>query len=234
MTNTLHRRWALIVPPLAAIAWLGGCDRSEPVPDQAAPPVAAPSGASEQAAPGPAPSSPAATPAPGAASPSAPTAGGAIDASGLTFSLPAGWSRRTPGTMRVAELSAGAPEGSNLEAAEVAFFSFGPQGAGDAASNVARWASLVHDEGGQPAAHEESTERVGELAVTLIESRGTYQSGSPAGPKTPRPDFALFGAIIEGGAAGPLYIRMTGPSEVMSAHRERWLEMVRSARKSAP
>lgn len=220
MTN----RAILRLIPIAALAGaLAACDRNEPAP-------AAATSAPQAAAPTPTATAPAAgsTPAP------APTAGGTVDASGLTFSMPAGWTRKAPGTMRVAELGAPAPEGSTEEAAEIAFFSFGPQGAGDAASNVARWASLVLDDTGQPAPHESTTEKVGSLTVTLVQTTGVYQSGSPAGPKTPKPGSTLLGAIIEGGPQGPLYIRMTGPKAVVEAHRERWFGMIRSARAGAP
>lgn len=220
MTN----RAILRLIPIAALAGaLAACDRSEPAPAATTP-------APQAAAPAPTTTAPpaASTPAP------APTAGGTVDASGLTFSMPTGWTRKAPGTMRVAELGAPAPEGSTEEAAEIAFFSFGPQGAGDAAANVTRWASLVLDDAGQPAPHESTTEKVGALSVTLVQTTGAYQSGSPAGPKTPKPGFTLLGAIIEGGPEGPLYIRMTGPKAVIEAHRERWFGMIRSARAGAP
>jgi len=218
MTNHSFLR---LLPVAALVGALAACDRAEPesAPADTAPPAATPA--------------PVAT-APVATSPAQPTAGGTVDASGLTFSMPTGWTRRAPGTMRVAELGAPAPEGSTEEAAEIAFFSFGPQGAGDAAANVARWASLVLDEGGQPAPHESTTEKVGELSVTLVQTTGVYQSGSPAGPKTPKPGFTLLGAIIEGGPQGPLYIRMTGPKAVIEEHRERWFGMMRSTRAGAP
>lgn len=219
-TQTLLR----LLPVAALVGALAACDRGEP---------AAPTADTAPPATTPAPSAPPAT-APAAASTGEPTAGGTVDASGLTFSMPAGWTRKAPGTMRVAELGAPAPEGSTEEAAEIAFFSFGPQGAGDAASNVARWASLVLDDAGQPAPHESTTEKVGALTVTLVQTSGAYQSGSPAGPKTPKPGFTLLGAIIEGGPQGPLYIRMTGPKAVIEAHRERWFGMIRSARAGAP
>jgi hypothetical protein len=218
MTNQTLLR---LLPVAALVGALAACDRGEPAqaPASATPPAATPA--------------PAAT-APASTSASEPTAGGTVDASGLTFSMPAGWTRKAPGTMRVAELGAPAPEGSTEEAAEIAFFSFGPQGAGDAAANVARWASLVHDDAGQPAPHTTGTVNVGDLTLTLVESTGAYQSGSPAGPKTPKPGFTLFGAIIEGGPQGPLYIRMTGPTAVINEHRERWHALIRSARAGAP
>ena len=218
MTN--HSLFRLL-PVAALVGALAACDRGEPEPAPA-----------DTALPA-ATSTPAAT-APPAAPAGEPTAGGTVDASGLTFSMPTGWTRKAPGTMRVAELGAPAPEGSTEEAAEIAFFSFGPQGAGDASANVTRWASLVLDDAGQPAPHESTTEKVGALTVTLVQTTGVYQSGSPAGPKTPKPSFTLLGAIIEGGPQGPLYIRMTGPKAVIAEHRERWFGMIRSARAGAP
>lgn len=214
MTNRTTFRMLAACAVSGAI--LAACDRKEPEPTATAP-VETPAASAPAAR---APSGP-------------PTAGGTIDASALVFSVPSGWMSKPPGTMRLAELVAPAPADTGAEPAEVAVFSFGPQGAGDAASNVARWASLVHDDSGNPAPHTETTETIGGLTITLVESRGTYQSGSPAGPKTPKPGSALFGAIIEGGPEGPLYIRMTGPAAVMDAQRDRWLEMIRSVRPAA-
>ena len=48
--------------------------------------------------------------------------------------------------------------------------------------------------------------------ITTVSARGTYMSGSPFGQKTPMPNYAMRGAIIEC-EGGPIFIKMTGPTD---------------------
>ena len=49
----------------------------------------------------------------------------------------------------------------------------------------------------------------------------------PGGPKTPLPDAALQGAIVES-AEGNVFIRMTGPKAIVIASVKAFREMVES------
>ena len=44
----------------------------------------------------------------------------------------------------------------------------------------------------------------------MRQAHGTFLSGRPFGPKTPKPGYALVAAIIEG-KEGAVFIKMTGP-----------------------
>jgi hypothetical protein len=85
--------------------------------------------------------------------------------------------------------------------AEVAFFYFGGGGAGGVKANVERWMSQF----------EEAKDRIvksttiGETPVTYVQAHGTFLSGGFVGPKTPKPNFALLAAIIEGKKRGDIY-----------------------------
>ncbi len=165
-----------------------------------------------------------------APAPVTPSAGGMVTASGLVLDIPAGWGEREPGPMRAAELTVPTPEGT--EGGAVAFFDFGPRGAGDADANIARWASLVLDADGNPAAPAVAKEEHNGLTISFVELEGTYMDGPPGGDKTAREGWALYGAILEGGP-NPLYVRMTGPRELLAAQRDAWITMIRSARAAA-
>ena len=66
--------------------------------------------------------------------------------------------------------------------------------------------------------------------VTYVQAEGTYKSGMPGGPQTPMPDFALAGAIIEA-TEGSVFVRMTGPKDLVKAALAEFKKMVEGALK---
>ena len=63
------------------------------------------------------------------------------------------------------------------------------------------------------------TVKYGDTKVTFVFAEGTYLDGPPFGQKTPKPDYALHGAILEGKSA-PVFIKSTGPKAGMAKIRE--------------
>lgn len=180
-------------------------------------------------------------PAPGSSAPgsSAPGSGaaegarganddGAVRAASVAFEKPESWRIVPAGSMRAAQLAAPASDGA--EDAEVVFFHFGPRGAGSVDDNIARWANLVLDDDGMPDDPNVNEHSVSGLRITEVQLEGTYMSGSPAGPKTPRHNFVMLGAIVQGGPEGDVFIRMTGPAAVVRAHEQAWRSLLLSAR----
>lgn len=156
-----------------------------------------------------------------------------VDAPGLRFDAPSAWQRSAPGGMRIAEFTAKPPDDmEKFDTASIVFFYFGPQGAGDVQANIDRWASLVLDKDGAPAVPEIKSQEIEGLKVTTATLHGVYLSGPPQGEKTPKPGYTLVGAIVEGGAQGPVFIRMTGPVEVVESHEMVWDRMIASVRKA--
>lgn len=122
----------------------------------------------------------------------------------FSFTAPKGWKKlESTSSMRAAELKAGEAK----DAPEVVFFFFGAGGAGGVKANVDRWLSQFQD--AKNTKTEEKT--VGKTKVTYVQAEGTYLSGMPGAPKTPQPNSALLGAIIEG-SEGSVFVRMTGPA----------------------
>ncbi len=149
--------------------------------------------------------------------------GRAFAVAGLEFTAPEGWEKQKPAsTMRKAEFKAPGKEGE--EAAEVSFFFFGEGQGGSVEANVDRWYGQFEEPKDRIEAKSETVERDGKK-VTLVRARGTFLSGPPVGPKTPKPGYALLGAILEG-EGGPVFVKMTGPAGVVEKAEKAFREMV--------
>lgn len=145
----------------------------------------------------------------------------------LAWNIPAAWAYREPsGSVRKAEFVVTAEAGE----AELVFFHFGAGQGGDVEANLARWARAVLDEAGEPV----------EPAIEIIENdslrtvsatyTGTYMSGPPRGPKVPVENSVLLGAVVEGGAEGSVFLRLTGPASVVEPLEDAWRTMLKSVR----
>ncbi len=144
----------------------------------------------------------------------------------FTFAVPESWKKvAPPSPMRKAQLEVGA----DAAKAEVTFFHFGG-GSGSVNDNVTRWYSQFP---GSEATQKSETVEVNGVKITFVEAAGTFSSGMPGGPTTPKADYALRGAILENAATGDVYIKMTGPKETVEAAAEAFREMVRNAAQPA-
>ena len=126
-----------------------------------------------------------------------PPPGSGTAASGLVWTDPKGWVKGAPSSaMRRAQYRIPGPGGDG----ELVVFYFGPGQGGDAQSNAERWASQFLDERGQPATASLKTRplEANGIAITVVEARGAYQSGSMMGSQSveAKPGYALLGAIL--------------------------------------
>jgi hypothetical protein len=74
--------------------------------------------------------------------------------------------------------------------------------------------------------------KAGSRTVTYVQAEGTYKSGMPGGPTTPLPNTMLLGAILES-AEGNVFVRMTGPVELVKSARDDFKKMIDAAAKEA-
>lgn len=140
----------------------------------------------------------------------------------FTFDRPEGWNWIVPASsMRKAELSIPAPSGGTP--GEVTFFHFGAGQGGGVKQNVDRWISQF-----QNPVSDTHTSTVGKTQVTFVEALGTFSSGMPGGPTTPRENFALRGAILES-PQGDVYVKLTGPEPLVGASSAAFEKMVKDA-----
>jgi hypothetical protein len=147
-----------------------------------------------------------------------------FDVAGLTFTRPADWKWvETTSPMRKAQLKV--PGAQPEQAADIIFFHFGAGAGGDVKANADRW--LGQFKSAEGASKVEPMDVRG-TKVTLVSTQGTFNSGMPGGPTTPLENQALLGAIIEG-AQGNVFVKMTGPAELVKGSRERFLTFITTA-----
>ncbi len=72
------------------------------------------------------------------------------------------------------------------------------------------------------------------MPVTVVELGGTYMESmrGPFGPKTPRNEYRLVGAIIETGKVGNYFFKLIGPNEVVSPAADEFRSMIKSLKMS--
>ena len=141
----------------------------------------------------------------------------AAASAGVVWTVPKAWTAvPSPSSMRLATYRLPTAAG-DAEQPELAVFYFGVGQGGSVESNVERWLSQLAPEKG--AAREPAAKRkVNGLDVTVVRAEGTYSSGMPGGPLTPRPGWALLGAIAEG-PKGAVFFKLTGPKKSVAAAR---------------
>lgn len=145
-------------------------------------------------------------------------------AGGLTFEKPASFKSKPAGGLRAAQLEYTA----DGKTAEAVFFSFGG-GAGGVQANVDRWLGQFEEPKDKLKSKVEK-KKVGSKEITYVEAEGTYKSGMPGGPTTPKPGTKLLGAILEG-PEGNVFARMTGPIATVKAADADFRKMIESAAK---
>ena len=130
---------------------------------------------------------------------------------GINFESPESWESSEPSNnMRKAQFSASSPSGKT---AEVVFYYFGSGNTGGIQANVDRWMKQFED----PQDKKVNTETINKTRVTYAQAHGTFLSGRPFGPKTPKPGYGLLAAIIEG-KGGAVFIKITGPKAAVEAN----------------
>ena len=144
----------------------------------------------------------------------------------FSFKAPKGWKWiQTRSRMRAAQLEVGEGEGK----AEVIFYYFGEGGAGGTDANVARWLGQFKEPKDKLNSKVEEM-KVGARRTVLVQAEGTYMSGRPVGPKTPKPGSMLFGAIMES-SKGNVYVKMTGSKKTVTGASKAFRGMIEAAMK---
>ena len=148
----------------------------------------------------------------------------------ITWVDPAGLRRVPPkSAMRRASYEVPRVDG-DPEDGELAVFYFGPGQGGSIDANVERW---VKQFSGVAAGDVKRADREanGLRQHTVEIQHGTYDAGQMTltGPKGPRKDYALAGAIVET-PSGAYFFKMTGPARTVLAARAPFLQLLDSVR----
>ena len=145
-----------------------------------------------------------------------------VEVAGYRFVAPDHWQQSEPSSsMRKAQFNLKSESGHS---AELVFFYFGPSGGGGLRANVDRWIKQFENLQEKKV----NEEIVDEVKVTYVRATGTFLSGSPFGPKTPKPGHSLFGAIIEG-KQGSIFLKMVGQTKAVHAFENPMIEMITSS-----
>ncbi len=136
------------------------------------------------------------------------------------------WAAVPPGGMRKAQLMVGDPKDPTKQG-EVVFFHFGPGVGGGVDANIQRWLGQFSPETPEAKPVIEKAEVKG-VKLTRVRAEGTFASGMPGGPTTPMKDYALLGVILES-PNGDVFIKMTGPAEIVKTSTLAFEELVKSA-----
>lgn len=116
------------------------------------------------------------------------------------------------------------------EDGELAVFHFGPGDGGGVEANVRRWIGQFRDIG---EVQRDQRKGASGFAMHTVEiTRGTYASGMPGGPSTPKPDFGLVGAIVET-PGGSYFFKLTGPAALVQQERAKFYALVDSVRSAS-
>ena len=142
---------------------------------------------------------------------------------GLTFERPEKfkWEEITPG-MRAAQLTVPGEGRSG----EIVFFNFPSGVGGGVEANIDRWLGMFKEGKNKVNAKTEKVSK-GAATITYVQAEGTYMSGMPGGPKTAEPNTMLHGAIIET-AQSNVFVRMTGPAELIKQSQKDFRAMIES------
>jgi len=141
----------------------------------------------------------------------------------FTFKRPEKWEWVKPTSeMRAAELKVPDAKGK----ADVIFFIFGGGQGGGTKANIDRWLAKFQEPRDKINAKTEEAS-FGPRKVTYVQAQGTYDGAMPGGPKMLLKEHALLGAIIEGGE-GNVFVRMTGPIDVVKGAEGEFKKMIES------
>lgn len=152
-----------------------------------------------------------------------------LKAAGVSFVVPREFRAVPPSSpMRAAQFELADDDATSR--GELAVFYFGPGQGGDAPSNVERWLGQFTTLDVEPTSA--TTERDG-LRLTRVRAAGAFDPGMMAqGSDTgPRRGYALWGAILEGGPEGTLFLKATGPRNVIERNAEAMDRMLESSRR---
>lgn len=136
-----------------------------------------------------------------------PSAAAAADEAELTWDAPKAWeSVANPNSMRKATYKIPRAPGDS-EDGELAVSA----AAGGVDANIKRWAGQF----GNAEAKTEQRSPNG-LKVTVVELKGTFASGGMmGGPSTPKENFMLLGAVVDGGDRQHFF-KLTGPQKTVT------------------
>ena len=147
---------------------------------------------------------------------------------GVRYYIPQAWSREAPAnTMRLVQLRIPPGEDSGLDPGTLTVS--GGIG-GSVYDNINRWLQQMPEASFTPQVQVIDFGPKDPLLITQLVMFGSLKGGVPGGPPDDAPDQGFFGAVVEGGPEGTIFIRATGPRAVMERNRGIWDYFLRTLR----
>ncbi|MEO8376095.1 MAG: hypothetical protein ABI579_00355 [Candidatus Sumerlaeota bacterium] len=153
---------------------------------------------------------------------------------GVELFIPARFAEdKSVGGMRVGQFSVPSKLDGDSSKGEFVIFYFGKDQGGSVADNVGRWSRQFTLPVGKttPVTRFEHG-HINNFEISRITMEGTYSAGAMApGAAKPEPleNWALDAFVIEGGPQGNLYIRLTGPQDLVRSEKETITGIIASA-----
>jgi hypothetical protein len=146
----------------------------------------------------------------------------------IVWNDPFGWEKVSPSSpMRKATYRV-PPAPKDPEGGEMAVFFFRGEG-GSTEANIQRWIAQFLD--AKPSDVKRAQRTINGMSQTIVEIEGTFASGMPGEPPTPKPKYRLIGTVVET-PVGPYFFKLTGPRKTVEAAREAYLAMLESIHSS--
>ncbi len=157
---------------------------------------------------------------------------GAAREVGVTWTEPAGWKKVPPNSsMRNASYEI-PPAGTDTEPGDLGVFYFGPDKSGAVERSIERWVESF--DGVDPAKIQKSERKANGLSQRIVEiPSGTYKSGMPGGPTTPKPNHALLGVVVET-PVGSHFFKLVGPKATVAQAKKQFLALMDTVKAKAP
>jgi hypothetical protein len=140
---------------------------------------------------------------------------------GIEFTVPTSWEKTTTGPMQAAAYRVGGD-------AQVVFFA---NIGGGVENNVNRWRTQVKTREGSPADAKVEKRTISGMPATVVSMEGVYTGMTGAGGAAAPIEDAAFRAVIYSGPAGDVFVRFTGPADVVRANEKAWETMILGAKK---
>jgi len=155
--------------------------------------------------------------------------------SDLVAEAPGEWKvKESTKPLRLLEITLPSSE-KGLADGQLVITHFGKGQGGGIDANLDRWYSQMEQPDGSASAKAAKKSEIKNDAakITWVDIPGTLLDRPfPASPDvTKRPKYRLFAAMVDGGAEGPYWIRVTGPDSVLVAHRDAFEKFLKSVAK---
>lgn len=140
---------------------------------------------------------------------------------GIEFAVPTAWESVATGPMQAAAYRVGG------EAQVVFFANIG----GGVENNVNRWRTQVKTPEGSPADAKVEKRTISGMPATVVSMDGVYTGMTGSGGAAAPIENAAFRAVIYSGPSGDVFVRFTGPKDIIDANIKAWETMILGAKK---